>query len=176
MRIAVNAEFDELSTGVDALLSAMPVGSRIAVMTFHSLEDRVVKNAFRTAKIARRATWLTRKPITPERAECKRNPRSRSAKLRVVENRRTFVAMMSIFTVVFSILYVRSRFLLIELSHHLNRAQREKIVLERDLQSLSLELAQLKSPSRIEGIAREKLGLNRDAKVQIVRFPARGGR
>jgi 16S rRNA (cytosine1402-N4)-methyltransferase len=85
LRIYVNAELSE----IDALLAAAPEvlkpGGRLVVISFHSLEDRRVKDALREG--ARLGVWevLTRKPITAEAEETDRNPRARSAKLRAAE-------------------------------------------------------------------------------------------
>ncbi|MFC2968673.1 16S rRNA (cytosine(1402)-N(4))-methyltransferase RsmH [Acidimangrovimonas pyrenivorans] len=100
LRIAVNAEFDELIDGLEAAERALKPGGRLAVVTFHSLEDRVVKRFFqqRAAKVrhvnryARDAEetgpeapfeLITRKAIGPDEEELATNPRARSAKLRV---------------------------------------------------------------------------------------------
>ncbi len=82
LRIAVNDELGELERLLAALPSMVRVGGRVAVISFHSLEDRLVKHAFRGD-----AAWhpVTKKPVTPSDEECARNPRSRSAKLRVAE-------------------------------------------------------------------------------------------
>jgi len=78
-RIAVNGELDELESLLAAAPALVAPGGVIAVISFHSLEDRLVKRALRE-----RATWrpLTKKPIVPSDAEMGDNPRSRSAKLR----------------------------------------------------------------------------------------------
>lgn len=82
LRIAVNNELGAL----DQLLATLPAlirpGGRVGIISFHSLEDRRVKQAFRQAE-----TWqmLTRKPVTPDPDEVVRNPRARSAKLRVAQ-------------------------------------------------------------------------------------------
>lgn len=85
LRIAVNAELDEL----DALLSAVPnlaaPGARIVVITFMSLEDRKVKHAFQELARAGAARLLTKHVVKPNEAETSMNPPSRSAKLRAVE-------------------------------------------------------------------------------------------
>jgi len=100
LRIAVN---DELNAFIDALNQAaeiVKIGGRIAVITFHSLEDRICKHAFRkwsTDKPVPRNfpvipagheapfKLITRKPIIPSKEEIKQNNRARSAKLRIVE-------------------------------------------------------------------------------------------
>ncbi|HMP78129.1 MAG TPA: 16S rRNA (cytosine(1402)-N(4))-methyltransferase RsmH [Pirellulaceae bacterium] len=80
LRIAVNRELDALSAALEIIPRRLRVGGRLAVMSFHSLEDRMVKQAFRNSAI-----WdvVHRKPITAGVAERHANPRSRSAKLRV---------------------------------------------------------------------------------------------
>ena len=84
LRIAVNDELKWLEMALRRLPGVLKPGGRIAVISFHSLEDRRVKEAFRDDP---RLTALTRKPLRPGEAESERNPRSRSAKLRVAERR-----------------------------------------------------------------------------------------
>jgi 16S rRNA (cytosine1402-N4)-methyltransferase len=85
LRIFVNGEIDNL----DALLCAAPevlnTGGRIAVISFHSLEDRIVKNNFRQNASDGIYNVLTKKVVTPSEKEISFNPRSRSAKIRVAE-------------------------------------------------------------------------------------------
>lgn len=83
LRIAVNDELGALRDGLAAALTIIPDGGRIAVITFHSIEDRIVKTMFREAVAAGKGTLPHRKPIVPSAAEITRNPRARSAKLRV---------------------------------------------------------------------------------------------
>lgn len=100
IRIAVNEELRHLHEGVSQALKALAPGGRLAVLTFHSGEDRVVKQIFQDASRERRTyrpdgrvesrtppelILVTRKPLTPGSDEQHRNPRSKSAKLRVVE-------------------------------------------------------------------------------------------
>jgi 16S rRNA (cytosine1402-N4)-methyltransferase len=80
LRIAVNDELKSLEIALRRLPDCLRPGGRLAVISFHSLEDRPVKEAFRNDP---RLTALTRKPITPSNVETAANPRSRSAKLRV---------------------------------------------------------------------------------------------
>ena len=82
LRIAVNDELKSLDTALRRLPDCLKPGGRLAIISFHSLEDRPVKEAFQSDPRLRR---LTKKPITPHEAEIARNPRSRSAKLRVAE-------------------------------------------------------------------------------------------
>jgi len=83
LRIAVNDELGQLQRLLAKAPERLKVGGRIGVISFHSLEDRLVKHNFRENKTAGRYEILTRKPVTAEAAERERNPRSRSAKLRV---------------------------------------------------------------------------------------------
>jgi 16S rRNA (cytosine1402-N4)-methyltransferase len=80
LRIAVNDELGSLERILANLPDCLRPGGRAAIISFHSLEDRLVKNAFRDNP---RYEVLTRKPVRPSEAEIARNPRSRSAKLRV---------------------------------------------------------------------------------------------
>jgi 16S rRNA (cytosine1402-N4)-methyltransferase len=86
LRIAVNDELGALEDALPAAASVLAPGGRLAVISFHSLEDRRVKQFFRAggSDLAPLAE-LTRKPIVPSEAEAERNPRARSAKLRVAE-------------------------------------------------------------------------------------------
>jgi 16S rRNA (cytosine1402-N4)-methyltransferase len=83
--MVVNQEMEEL----DALLERAPrmvrPGGRIVIISFHSLEDRKVKNSFRELARSGKAVLLTKKPIVPSDREVRENPPSRSAKLRAVE-------------------------------------------------------------------------------------------
>lgn len=80
LRIAVNQELENLQTVLAAGPKWLAVGGRFCVISFHSLEDRLVKRAFQENPLLR---VVTSKPIVPGEAECQRNPRARSAKLRV---------------------------------------------------------------------------------------------
>ncbi len=82
LRIAVNDELDALETALAALPDVMAPNGRVAIISFHSIEDRVVKETFRTWERNGLGNRITRKPITPEGGEVSNNPRARSAKLR----------------------------------------------------------------------------------------------
>jgi 16S rRNA (cytosine1402-N4)-methyltransferase len=82
LRIAVNREFDNLVKFLGDAPQIMAPGARLAVITFHSLEDRIVKQAFINNPAYR---VLTKRPVLPAALEIKKNSRSRSAKLRVAE-------------------------------------------------------------------------------------------
>jgi len=87
LRIAVNAELEALEAGLDAARQLLKPGGRLAVISFQSLEDRIVKWRFRQWAEAGelKLTILTRKPLVPALDEIRQNPRARSAKLRVAE-------------------------------------------------------------------------------------------
>jgi len=86
IRIWVNRELDHLEVFISEACTRLLAGARFAVITFHSLEDRIVKHAFRALAQGRMALQiLTKRPIVPGDTELDRNPRSRSAKLRAVE-------------------------------------------------------------------------------------------
>jgi 16S rRNA (cytosine1402-N4)-methyltransferase len=86
IRIWVNRELDQLEAFVGEVCSRLLEGARFAVITFHSLEDRIVKHAFRALAQGRMALGiLTKRPTVPSDTELDRNPRARSAKLRAVE-------------------------------------------------------------------------------------------
>lgn len=100
VRIAVNGELDALNEGLEGIFGCLAPGGRLCVITFHSLEDRLVKNKFRRWATActcppeqpictcggkPKARLITRKPIEADQTELEENRRSRSAKLRVLE-------------------------------------------------------------------------------------------
>lgn len=85
LRIAVNDELGALEEGVKQAVSWLKPGGRIAVLAFHSLEDRIVKNLFKGYSNLGVLKILTKKPMRPSHEEIASNPRSRSAKLRVAE-------------------------------------------------------------------------------------------
>ena len=86
LRIWVNRELDGLDAFLVDASRLLRAGARLAVITFHSLEDRIVKHAFRALAAGEGAVRvLTRKPVVPGEAEVARNPRARSAKLRAIE-------------------------------------------------------------------------------------------
>lgn len=100
LRMAVNGELENLSAGLEAGLSMLRPGGRMAVITFHSLEDRMVKETFRRHTVRRESLpqggerrvydppavrLLVRRPLTASPQELEENPRARSAKLRAVE-------------------------------------------------------------------------------------------
>jgi len=85
LRIAVNGELEALEALLAALPGLLKAGGRAAMISFHSLEDRRVKQAFLRLQQEEVGRRLTRKPVTADETETARNPRSRSAKLRVFE-------------------------------------------------------------------------------------------
>jgi 16S rRNA (cytosine1402-N4)-methyltransferase len=85
LRMAVNAETDNLDRLLQVAPTRLKPGGRIAVISFHSVEDRAVKLAFRSAERTGLLAILTKKPLTPSDEEIAKNPRSRSAKMRAAE-------------------------------------------------------------------------------------------
>jgi len=100
IRIAVNDELRRIERGIPAAALSLAPGGRLVVITFHSLEDRIVKHAFRAlagtsttaqnvsiVKEAGEYAIVTKKPVAPQEDEVARNPAARSAKMRVLEKR-----------------------------------------------------------------------------------------
>lgn len=85
LRIYVNDELENLKNLLRQISEIMNSGGRVAIISFHSLEDRLVKNHFRDLAKKGKVHLLTKKPITPTEEEARSNPRSRSAKLRAIE-------------------------------------------------------------------------------------------
>src|SRR5207247_2031795 len=87
MRIWVNRELDGLDRFLGDAVSRLRAGARLVVVTFHSLEDRIVKHTLRALEKAQDAAVrvLTKKPMVPSDEEIRANPRARSAKLRAAE-------------------------------------------------------------------------------------------
>jgi 16S rRNA (cytosine1402-N4)-methyltransferase len=85
IRIWINHELHGLDAFLGAAVSRLDRGGRLVVITFHSLEDRIVKHTLRALQSAGLATIRTKRPLVPAQAEIDRNPRARSAKLRSAE-------------------------------------------------------------------------------------------
>jgi len=85
LRIRVNEELENLKKILETGWELLRKGGRMCVISFHSLEDRMVKETFRSLEKQGKMVILTKKPVTPSEEEEKRNPRSRSAKLRCAE-------------------------------------------------------------------------------------------
>jgi 16S rRNA (cytosine1402-N4)-methyltransferase len=85
IRIAVNGELDALAPGLEVCFRALKKGGRLCVIAFHSLEDRLVKNKFKSLGLEKEGIVLTKRPLVASDAECAANPRSRSAKMRGIE-------------------------------------------------------------------------------------------
>ena len=100
IRIAVNSELDALNEGLDAIFNCLAPGGRLCVITFHSLEDRIVKAAFQQAAQGctcpkdfpvcvcgnkPKGKLIYKKGLAPSEEELRENPRARSARLRVIE-------------------------------------------------------------------------------------------
>jgi len=85
LRIRVNEELENLQKILETGWKILKKGGRMCVISFHSLEDRMVKETFRALEKQGKMVILTKKPVTPSEEEQKRNPRSRSAKLRCAE-------------------------------------------------------------------------------------------
>ena len=85
LRIFVNRELDDLKALLDAAPGLLKPGGRVVVISFHSLEDRIVKDAMREGAKGMRFRILTKKPVMASEGEIDRNPRSRSAKMRAAE-------------------------------------------------------------------------------------------
>lgn len=85
LRIAVNHEFENVERGLRAASRIIAPGGRIVVIAFHSLEERIIKNVFRSAPVKKGFRELTSGPITPRRAEILQNSQARSARLRAFE-------------------------------------------------------------------------------------------
>ncbi|MCE2503725.1 MAG: 16S rRNA (cytosine(1402)-N(4))-methyltransferase RsmH [Chlorobi bacterium] len=100
LRIAVNNELEELEQGLGCFIDRLEVGGRLTILTYHSLEDRIVKQKFRVEEKGcecppripecvcgnvARLRMIPRKPIRPSHDEVRKNPRARSAKLRIAE-------------------------------------------------------------------------------------------
>jgi len=87
LRIAVNKELENLERGLKEAIAVLGAGGKIIVISFHSLEDRLVKNFFRDGAKIGMLEIITQKPIRASREELLKNPRARSAKLRAAQKR-----------------------------------------------------------------------------------------
>ena len=85
LRIAVNDELNTLKIGLEKGCKVLKKGGRMSVISFHSLEDRIVKNFYKEKQKSEEVRLINKKPVMARVEEIKNNPRSRSAKLRVLE-------------------------------------------------------------------------------------------
>jgi len=85
LRITVNDELQVLETFIRDAFESLATAGRLAIISFHSLEDRIVKHSFRSFSHDQAATVVTKKPIVPTTEEIINNPRARSAKLRIIK-------------------------------------------------------------------------------------------
>jgi 16S rRNA (cytosine1402-N4)-methyltransferase len=85
LRIAVNEELESLEEGLEAAIKLMNPQGKIVVISYHSLEDRIIKNIFREKAAEGILKRITKKPVVPSGEEIEQNPRARSAKMRVAE-------------------------------------------------------------------------------------------
>jgi 16S rRNA (cytosine1402-N4)-methyltransferase len=92
IRIFVNRELDDLKALMELAPGVLKPGGRLVIISFHSLEDRIVKDALREGAKAGIYDVLTRKPVTATKEEVDRNPRARSAKLRAAERTRILLS------------------------------------------------------------------------------------
>jgi len=85
LRIEVNGELENLTTALQVAVQLLNPGGRLVVISYHSLEDRIVKHIFKKAQLEKNLKILTKKPLTPSVDEVASNPRAKSAKLRAAE-------------------------------------------------------------------------------------------
>lgn len=85
LRIAVNDELEALEQFIAQAMEVLTEGGRLAIITFHSIEDRIVKHLFRTYAHDQQGVVVTKRPLTPTEEEVEKNKRARSAKLRIFE-------------------------------------------------------------------------------------------
>ena len=85
LRIFVNRELDDLRDLLERAPQLLKPGGRLVIISFHSLEDRIVKDAMRAGALSGQYKVLTKKPVAPREEEIASNPRARSAKLRAAE-------------------------------------------------------------------------------------------
>jgi len=85
LRITVNDELENLGIGLETAIARLASGGRVAVLAYHSLEDRIVKDRYRQAEQSKEYRRVNRKPIFASGKEVKKNPAARSARLRVLE-------------------------------------------------------------------------------------------
>ncbi|MEK7652337.1 MAG: 16S rRNA (cytosine(1402)-N(4))-methyltransferase RsmH [Patescibacteria group bacterium] len=85
LRITVNDEIGALKEGIVKAFDKLNKGGRMAVISFHSIEDRIIKRFFKEKVLEKKGVLVTKKPITPSDEEILKNPRSRSGKLRIIQ-------------------------------------------------------------------------------------------
>lgn len=85
LRIAVNGELENVRNGIRAAINVLEPGGRLVVMSFHGLEDKIVREVFKESAAEGKIKWVTKATIKPLWEETKKNPRARSAKMKIAE-------------------------------------------------------------------------------------------
>ena len=85
LRTFINQELENLNKGLEGAFNVLEQGGRIVIISFHGLEDKVIKEKIKKWKKEKRITLITKNVVRPKREEIKQNPRARSAKLRAIE-------------------------------------------------------------------------------------------
>ena len=192
LRIAVNDELGELERGLAAAEQVLAPGGRLAVVSFHSLEDRAVKEfvrarAGRTPGPSRHAPPradaeaaklrdLTRKPVLPSAAEIAANPRARSARLRVAEKDwgprmiHRGLVFWSIAAVATAIGLFTVKYKVADLEEKIDRTNQKIVESQQATHILRVEWAHLNEAERIEKLAIKHLKLEPASIKQVVRL------
>jgi cell division protein FtsL len=172
LRIYVNEELSEIEVFLKKSIDLLREGSRLVIVSFHSLEDRLVKHFFKENAVKRDLTphlpWhshegpehvftlLTKKSVTPSEEELSANPRSRSARLRVMQK----VTMMGIgLALVLGAITYGAKQQVMLLEDKLSSIERSLIVQKENHHLLRAEWAHLSNPMRIQALAKEHLGM-----------------
>jgi len=85
LRVAVNDEIETIRKGIEAAIKILNPGGRLVVISFHGLEDKIVRAVFKEQVVAETIKWVTKDTIKPKWEEVKKNPRSRSAKMKIAQ-------------------------------------------------------------------------------------------
>ena len=192
LRIAVNDELGELERGLAAAEQVLAPGGRLAVVSFHSLEDRAVKefvraHAGRTPGPSRHAPPraqdraatlgdLTRKPVLPSAAEIAKNPRARSARLRVAEKFRRprmihrGLLFWSVAAVATAVGLFTVKYKVQDLEEKIDRTNQKIVESQQATHILRVEWAHLNEAERIERLAIKHLNLEPASIKQVVRL------
>lgn len=168
IRIFINNELQNIELGLNNSIDVLNSGGRIIAVSYHSLEDRIVKNIFKNRTDCK---VITKKPITPSKEEISYNRSSRSAKLQQQKNlkNKKFSFLILFLFVLIVYFYLRQQISIINLQNKIKQMYDEIRILENENKEISLKIQDFLQEENLQKLA-EKLGFEPISEKDIVEY------